>query len=80
MGDDAHARPRRAQGADRRGPRELAPLAVAGPAEVDDHHVAVADVGEHLQRALTVLGLLDLVSLAEQPAHPHADHRVVVDD
>src|SRR5436190_3921433 len=56
------------------------PLAVAGPVEFDDHHIEAAQVDEHLQRALTVLGLLDLVALGEQPAHPQANDRVVVDD
>ena len=79
VSDDAEAGAGVEQGPDRFRPGY--PLgAVERPARVHDRDVEVLDVGDHPQRSLAVLGLVDLEPICEQPPDPEANERLIVND
>src|SRR5204862_4209059 len=69
-----------ADGADRPGSAELLMLVTVAPTQIDDRDVEVADRGQELERPASVLGLLDLISIAERLADAQASGRVRVYD
>src|SRR4051794_4319208 len=74
VGDDPKSRLGLAEGTDGgRSDELLVDAGRASPAEVDDHHVEVADRGQELEGARAGVRLLDLVAVCERLAHaqPH---------
>ena len=80
MGDDPERRPGPPQSADRRNPGEAVAGARDAWDELDDRDVEVADRIDQVESRPTVGGLLDVITLGEQPPDPQPDGGLLIDD